>query len=43
MLIVFVVLIFLMIAVTLLKDLPWMSNLLDHLLYTKEELEILGK
>ena len=42
-LIVFVVLIFLMIAVTLLKDLPWMSNLLDHLLYTKEELEILGK
>lgn len=42
-LIAFVVLIFLMIAVTLLKDLPWMSNLLDHLLYTKEELEILGK
>ena len=42
-LILFVVLIFLMIAVTLLKDLPWMSNLLDHLLYTKEELEILGK
>ena len=39
----FVVLIFLMIAVTLFKDMPWMSNLLDHLLYTKEELEILGK
>lgn len=42
-LIVFVVIIFMMIAVTLLKDLPWMSNLLDHLLYTKEELQILGK
>ena len=42
-LILFVVLIFLMIAVTLFKDMPWMSNLLDHLLYTKEELEILGK
>ena len=42
-LILFVVLVFIMIAVTLLKDLPWMSNLLDHLLYTKEELEILGK
>lgn len=42
-LIVFVVIIFLMIAVALLKDLPWMSNLLDHLLYTKEELQILGK
>lgn len=42
-LIIFVVLIFLMIAVTLFKDMPWMSNLLDHLLYTKEELEILGK
>lgn len=42
-LIIFVVIIFLMIAVSLLKDLPWMSNLLDHLLYTKEELQILGK
>ena len=42
-LIAFVVLIFLMIAVTLFKDMPWMDNLLDHLLYTKEELEILGK
>ena len=42
-LIAFVVMIFMMIAVTLLKDLPWMSNLLDHLLYTKEELQILGK
>lgn len=42
-LILFVVIIFLMIAVSLLKDLPWMSNLLDHLLYTKEELQILGK
>lgn len=42
-LIIFVVIIFLMIAVALLKDLPWMSNLLDHLLYTKEELQILGK
>ncbi|MBR3743990.1 MAG: hypothetical protein IKN31_02650 [Bacteroidales bacterium] len=42
-LILFVVIIFLMIAVALLKDLPWMSNLLDHLLYTKEELQILGK
>lgn len=42
-LILFVILIFLIIAVILLKDLPWMSNLLDHLLYTKEELEILGK
>jgi len=42
-LIIFVLLIFAMIAVTLFKDMPWMSNLLDHLLYTKEELEILGK
>ena len=42
-LILFVLLIFMMIAVTLFKDMPWMSNLLDHLLYTKEELEILGK
>ena len=42
-LILFVILIFLMIAVTLFKDMPWMSNLLDHLLYTKEELELLGK
>ena len=42
-LILFVVLIFLMIAITLFKDMPWMSNLLDHLLYTKEELELLGK
>ena len=42
-LVLFVVLIFMMIAVTLFKDMPWMSNLLDHLLYTKEELEILGK
>ena len=42
-LILFVLLIFLIIAVILLKDLPWRSNLLDHLLYTKEELEILGK
>ena len=41
-LIAFVVVIFLMITVTLFKDMPWMSNLLDHLLYTKEELEILG-
>ncbi len=39
----FVLLIFAMIAVTLFKDTPWMSNLLDHLLYTREELEILGK
>ena len=42
-LILFVVLIFIMIAVTLFKDMPWMSNLLDHLLYNKEELELLGK
>ncbi len=42
-LICFVLLIFAMIAVTLFKDTPWMSNLLDHLLYTREELEILGK
>ena len=42
-LILFVLLIFLMITVALFKDMPWMSNLLDHLLYTKEELEILGK
>ncbi len=42
-LICFVLLIFAMIAVTLFKETPWMSNLLDHLLYTREELEILGK